>query len=145
MNFHGRLAARGYYVSSAHHSIFRLVSDPSQNRACAIYAHGSSPVHSLCSKQTHRDPRLRQGKSFLELNELIPGHASPLSSTVQPFEEQLLDLLSESTDSRRVVRHPVVCKMPPQLSGSRFHQFRGSGRCQERCRIFVFHKPLVFD
>jgi len=125
MNFHRRLAARGYYVSSAHHPISAIVPGPSQNRACAIYAHGSSSVHSPCSEQIHHNSRLRQGIFFQELRKLLPGHTSPFPSAVQPFEEQFPDLVVESSDSLRVVCHPVVGKMPPQLRGSRFHQFRG--------------------
>ena len=36
-----RLAARGYYVPSAYHPSSFIVPGPSQNRACAINAHGS--------------------------------------------------------------------------------------------------------
>ena len=53
MNFHIRLAARSYYVSSSIQSIFSIVTGPSQNRACAINAHGSSSVHSPEDKQNH--------------------------------------------------------------------------------------------
>ena len=53
MNFHIRLAARGYYVSSTIQGTFSIVTGPSQNRACAINAHGSSSVHSHEDKQNH--------------------------------------------------------------------------------------------
>ena len=53
MDFHLRLAARGYYVSAAYHCIPTAVPGPSQNRACAINAHGSSSLPSLRSEQIH--------------------------------------------------------------------------------------------
>ncbi len=53
MNFHIRLAARGYYVSSTIQGTFSIVTGPSQNRACAINAHGSSSVHSSEDNQNH--------------------------------------------------------------------------------------------
>ena len=144
MNFHRRLAARGYYVSSLNQPISAIVPGPSQNRACAIYAHGSSSVHSPCSEQIHLNPRLRQGIFFQESPELLPGHAPPFPSAVQPFEEQLPDLVIESTDSPRVVCHPVVSKMAPQLRGSRFHQFRG-GQCAALLQPFLECKQFGFE
>ena len=102
-----------------------IVTGPSQNRACAIYAHGSSSVHSPCSEQIHLDPQLRKWVFTQKHTELLPRHAPPLSTSVQPFEEQFSDFVIESANSSRVVRHPIVCKMAPQLCGSPFHQFRG--------------------
>ncbi len=50
------LAARSYYVTSAHsHSSHQLLPRPSQNRAGAIYAHGSSTTH-FTLKQTINSP-----------------------------------------------------------------------------------------
>jgi len=97
--FHKRLAARGYYVPSATRSTLRTVPGPSQNRACATHAHGSSSLHSLRSKQVHHYARDRQRELLEQLFELSPTHASPLPATVEPLEQQSPYLVGESIDS----------------------------------------------
>ena len=127
MNFYRRLAARGYYVSLSYRFIQPAFLGPSQNRACATNAHGSSSVYSLRSKQVHRDTRFRQWKLLQEFTEFLPGHTSPLPSSIKPQVEQHPRLVGESPDSPRVITHPVVCVVSPQFRDDRPHQL-GSGQ-----------------
>jgi len=60
---------------------------PSQNRACAIYAHGSSSVHSPRREQVYHNPWLWKGESFQKQLEFLPRHISFLPTPVEPLEE----------------------------------------------------------
>ena len=59
-----RLAARSYYVFFLVWLYLTVDSGPSQNRACAIYAHGSSHGICRCSDHTDPNPGFRERESF---------------------------------------------------------------------------------
>ena len=68
-------------------SLLQLSAGPSQNRAGAIYAHGSSHGNSLSLVHTDLDPRFRQRKQLQHLVEFLPVEASPFTPAIQPFEQ----------------------------------------------------------
>ena len=113
--FHKRLATRGYYVPSADSSNLLTVPGPSQNRACATHAHGSSSLHSLRSEQVHHYTRNRQRELLEQLLKLLPAHASPLSATIEPFEQDSQHTGEELMPAGRVPVDARVVVGAPQL------------------------------
>ena len=75
----------GFPAVPHHFNLSSVGPCPSQNRACAINAHGSP--HSLSPSIVEVDfhPRSRQRESFQQLFELFPRVAPPLASSIQPF------------------------------------------------------------
>ena len=81
---------------------------PSQNRAGAIYAHGSSHGHSRSSEHPDLDPRLRKRKPLQYFAELFPVETSPLSAAIEPLEQELFRFRGKSLDPGRVVRYAII-------------------------------------
>ncbi|WP_211232778.1 hypothetical protein, partial [Desulfatirhabdium butyrativorans] len=92
-----RLAARGYYESMPNHPSSAIVAGPSQNRAGAIYAHGSSSVFSPRCEQVYHNSGGWKRKPLKQFLKTFPGHTPSSPSTIQPFDEQFLAFMVEST------------------------------------------------
>jgi hypothetical protein len=75
----------------------------------------------------HRYLRARQGESRQKLAEFLPAHESAFPASVEPIKQQQSNFVGESMYALRVIRHPVVSDMSPQLRGSYLHSLeRGS-------------------
>ena len=128
MDFQRRLAAHGYYVPSMITNVLHVEASPSQNRACAIHAHGSSSLLSLRCEQVHLYHRSRQRKLSKEPLELFHGHAPSLSSTVKPLREKSANFVDISPNSPRVVCHTIIRDMPSYLGSNSLHQLEDRSR-----------------
>jgi len=89
-----------------------VVPCPSQNRACAIHAHGSSHVHSPSREQVDTYPWLWKGKPLLHKCELFPVHFLFASLSIQPLEQYSFYLIAVADYALRIVRYPIVLVVP---------------------------------
>ena len=84
----------------------------------ALFTHTAPHIELQITEHTDLNPWFRQWKSLQHYIEFLPIKATPLSSTVQPLEQQPFHSLFKSPYATLIIGHTVVVVMAPQFGNS---------------------------